>query len=495
MPVINVTALPDSPADLTAIIEAATDKLAATTWSSLGEHELLAMACTIERTSNKRVGVTAAVTAEIATRNAYQVGGYQRMRQFLTDALHLSAADARRRVEHATHLTRRTTHSGHRLEPLHPATAAAVSDGSVNPAHVDIIARTLTKIPASIGADIVARAETQLADAARTLTPEDLAKASHRLLGYLDPDGAITADRDRRRQRRLTLMPQDQQLMSKICAQLTPAVRAKFEAILAVWAAPGMNNPDDPNSPHGASDTPALDQDALAAARERDSRTTGERNHDALEALCDYVLGHGALGRPDRLPAELVITTTLSDLHARTGYPHTATGTTLTWEDLIRAAADADPHLEIFANGTGEVLHLHRGTRIATKAQRLALFGRDRGCTAPGCDMPFSHTEAHHLTEWQYGGPTDIDNLGAACGRHNRAVGSQPGRWETKLIETGTDAGRVGWRHTGSREPWRTNPLHHLMHPATNSPPDAADAYSDVESRLTQLISELPATG
>ncbi|WP_159067440.1 hypothetical protein [Gordonia iterans] len=44
--------------------------------------------------------------------------------------------------------------------------------------------------------------------------------------------------------------------MSKVRALLTPVLRAKLEVVLHQWAATGMNNPDDPDSPRGAADQP-----------------------------------------------------------------------------------------------------------------------------------------------------------------------------------------------------------------------------------------------
>jgi len=46
------------------------------------------------------------------------------------------------------------------------------------------------------------------------------------------------------------------------------------------------------------------------------------------------------------------------------------------------------PVLCLFATD-GQPLHLGRGVRLASAAQRLALYARDRGCTRPGpADAP-----------------------------------------------------------------------------------------------------------
>ncbi|MFC9832214.1 DUF222 domain-containing protein [Rhodococcus sp. NPDC127530] len=91
-------------------------------------------------------------------------------------------------------------------------------------------------------------AESILAGCARAGTPEDVENAGHRLLAHLDPDGHLGDDRDRSRRRGVSLGRQDSELMSKISGELDPTARALLDPILAKWARPGMNNPDDPGS-------------------------------------------------------------------------------------------------------------------------------------------------------------------------------------------------------------------------------------------------------
>jgi hypothetical protein len=48
------------------------------------------------------------------------------------------------------------------------------------------------------------------------------------------------------------------------------------------------------------------------------------------------------------------------------------------------------------------------------------MHSKDRGCTAPGCDVPGYLTEVHHLTPRAQCRDTDIDNLTLACGPHHQ---------------------------------------------------------------------------
>jgi hypothetical protein len=78
----------------------------------------------------------------------------------------------------------------------------------------------------------------------------------------------------------------------------------------------------------------------------------------------------------------------------------------------------------------GVRLHLGRETRLANRAQRRALRVLYRTCAL--CDVPFEHTQAHHVS-W-YGrqhGLTDIDNLLPLCSRHHHLV--HEGGWQLHL--------------------------------------------------------------
>ena len=491
--------LPDDPVALARLLVGVTDALRTSNLDALTEDQLVTVAETAEQARRMADAADAEIITAVSDRAAYRRAGWIRLNQFLGFGLRLGPGEVKRRTLAASKVARLTNLRGEVLDPALPATASALADGAISGAHVLVISEVMRLIPDRVPADVVADAEAHLADAARTLAPSDLKSVGYRLLAHLDPDGQVTDERDRQRQRELTLARQDLRLMSRLSAHLTPQVRAKLDLILTAWAAPGFNNPDDPESLRGAADAPGIDPAAREAAAARDLRSPGQRNHDALEALLDFVLTHNGLGAPGKLSGSLVITADLTDLAAGTGIALTATGTRLPVSTLVDIAADTVPYLEVFADATREVLYLGRGRRLATKAQRLAIFGRDRGCTAPGCDRPFAMTEAHHMPDWQYGGPTDIDHLGAACGGHNRAASSGPARWDTSILdaEAGADAGRVGWKPADRDTAPTVNPIHYADLPLRRPPPTAhppSGRTSPAEYQLLGLLAGRPAT-
>ena len=65
--------------------------------------------------------------------------------------------------------------------------------------------------------------------------------------------------------------------------------------------------------------------------------------------------------------------------------------------DVIRMARHAHHYLAVFDKG--KALALYHTKRLASPGQRIVLYGKDRGCTAPGCDVPGYYCEVHHVID------------------------------------------------------------------------------------------------
>ncbi|KGN33389.1 HNH nuclease [Knoellia sinensis KCTC 19936] len=99
-------------------------------------------------------------------------------------------------------------------------------------------------------------------------------------------------------------------------------------------------------------------------------------------------------------------------------------GTMLAPSVVRQLACDADV-IPVVLGAEGEVLDLGRATRLFTRGQRRMLWHRDRECTFPGCGMPSSWAQAHHLVHWADGGPSDAVNAALLCQRHHTQVHEQ----------------------------------------------------------------------
>ena len=231
-----------------------------------------------------------------------------------------------------------------------------------------------------------------------------MAKLADKLTDCLNPDGDFT-DHDRARRRGLTIGRQDLDGMSPITGYLTPEARATIDAVFAKLAAPGMCNPADVE--------PCVSGTPSQAAIQGDTRSSGQRNHDALLAATRALLGSGDLGQHNGLPASVIVTTTLRELEAAAGKGLTAGGTLLPMSDVIRLAGHAHHYLAIFDNG--KALALYHTKRIASPAQRLVLYAKDRGCSFPGCTVPANLCQAHHCDPYATNPVTDVNEMTLAC--------------------------------------------------------------------------------
>jgi hypothetical protein len=462
-------------------------------------------------------------------------------------------------------LTPSVTPSGEVVDARFPNTAEALREGVIGLDHAGVVARVMAKIPHKVDAEKRTNTEMALADLCRKHTPGQVEAIGERIVEYLDPDGTLADDTDRARKRGFSVGKPATDLMSTVAGHLDPVTRALLDVMLAVWAAPGMNNPDDPLSPSGAADDPTVDKDLLQAAADNDTRSAAQRNHDAVKSMLMYLLESGQLGKTHHgLPVQVIINMTKDQLDqymleqaspevvdgesfsrsesepgrapasaaesgrepepgctpepdrevelAReaertpepasklepdresevvhpyrethwedpswlpsvtggptrpygTGLVYTATGAVLPIADALRLAVRSDKTLAIFANHSNEPLHLGRARRLASEAQRLAMFAAHRGCSHPGCSNPALWAEAHHVREWAQGGFTDITHLAPACPQHHQLVGPGEHQWQTVMITDGPDAGRCAWIPPALLDPERQPRVNRAHHP------------------------------
>ncbi len=94
---------------------------------------------------------------------------------------------------------------------------------------------------------------------------------------------------------------------------------------------------------------------------------------------------------------------------------------------LVRLVMDVD----------GQVLDMGRKVRLATPAQRRAVYARYATCWIDGCPLPATMCQIDHADNWSNGGLTDLKLLGPACQFHNRDRYRHPDRYTRR--KAGTD--------------------------------------------------------
>ena len=178
---------------------------------------------------------------------------------------------------------------------------------------------------------------------------------------------------------------------------------------------------------------------------ERDLRPSDQRRGEALVALVKRAVA-SADATPRNTKSQLFVTVDLETLRnglrgAGETLAGSESGTLLAPETVRRLACDATI-IPTVLGVAGTVVDLGMDVRLFTAAQIKRLWLRDRHCTYPGCTMPAQWTDAHHLTHWADGGPSDLDNAALLCERHHTIVHTR--RYAGRLVEDRAGT-RVEW--------------------------------------------------
>ena len=387
-------------------------------FESLTTPERLAALERVERVRRRLPAAEHPLINQLAqTATAEELGG--KLAHAIAEWTLITRSEATRRMREAADLGARRGLTGQPLPPALAGTAAAQRDGKLGAGHVTVIRDFCHKLPGWVDVATRERAEADLAKQGSQYRPEQLKAMAATMADAINPDGNYT-DTDRARRRALTLSPQQDDGMSQLRGWLSPELRATLEAILAKLGAPGMCNPTD--------ELPCVDATPSQAAIDGDTRSQAQRDHDALLAALRAVLASGELGKHNGLPATIIVSTTLAELHAAAGRALTGGRTRLPMSEVIRLARHAHHYLAIFDKG--KAIGLYHTKRLASPGQRIVLYAKDHGCTAPGCTVPGYHCQVHHCTDYAQCRTTDVNDLTFGCGPHHRML--KPTGWTTR---------------------------------------------------------------
>jgi hypothetical protein len=159
-----------------------------------------------------------------------------------------------------------------------------------------------------------------------------------------------------------------------------------------------------------------------------------ERNPNlAAQALVELTTAAGSeLSGQNRVPSITVVVDERTAIHG----PHPASllqtenGHDLAAHSVARMACDATIR-RVTLDPNGVPINVGRKYRTATGAQWAALKAIYSSCAWSNCNAPISWCQAHHIHEWEHGGPTDLANLVPLCSQHHHRV--HEGQWSIKL--------------------------------------------------------------
>jgi hypothetical protein len=167
-----------------------------------------------------------------------------------------------------------------------------------------------------------------------------------------------------------------------------------------------------------------------------DVRTSEQKLLDAVMTLIEMAAASPASSRLNGSPPTVNVHVTLKDLEEGrgTGWIDGSTEPIpLSTINMLRC--DGDTTITLFGDN-GQILRQGKAQRLANRRQRRALAARDGGCVIPGCTVPPSRCQAHHIVPWVSKtfrpGRTDIDNLALLCPFHHATIHTSP--WMLVMI-------------------------------------------------------------
>ena len=346
------------------------------------------------------VGYAAVREAEV--RGLAAADGQTSTAVWLGRLLRLHPGEAKARVKTADTLAQKA-----------PATAAALAEGKLNATQVRAVAAALRRIERHASAAEFAEAEAFLLREGRFLHAGQITRLGRHIEAVLDPDGTPGREERAFAYREFTISDLGNG-RHRIRGTLTDEGAAILKAALDPLAAP----------------RPTVDG-------QRDPRTPGQRNHDALIELAGAYLRWGDLPETRGARPHLVIHATIETMKGDTGHPfaRTTTGEDLTIETLRKLACDAGI-TPVVVDTLGMPLSVGRETRNWPPHIWAALVARDLGCVFPDCTRPPQWCIAHHRRFWvEHHGETSVENGALLCQFHHDQV--HHGGWQVVLGEDG----------------------------------------------------------
>ncbi|WP_158288550.1 HNH endonuclease signature motif containing protein [Ornithinimicrobium flavum] len=298
-------------------------------------------------------------------------------------------------------------------EPVHAAVVGAVLERGLGLARAARLLRSLQRVRGAITTELYADLVTTLVDAACDDGVDDaalgrtLTEMVRRCLREKDHDEANKARRSLRDLHESSLADGS---VKRII--MTFGDDGDYEAVRAILTSPL------------AAPASQEEQEATGVV---DTRTPGQRRYDAFLTVLRRGVA-GTKGEPTTSKAALVVSLDfevlrrmLSETTTQAGCGSTLDGATVTAETIRRLACEADL-IPVVLGSEGEVLDQGRAKRLVTPGQRIQLARRDQCCTIPGCSVPATWCDAHHVVWWSRGGKSDVSNYALLCPRHHTWV-------------------------------------------------------------------------
>jgi hypothetical protein len=191
--------------------------------------------------------------------------------------------------------------------------------------------------------------------------------------------------------------------------------------------------------------------EAAEAEGGRDPRTDAQKRHDVLASMIDGAARSGESPSIGGAAPTVLVSVTSDDLSRGRGVGWIdGVDNPISFEAVKQFACTGGTQ-NIRFDSDGRIIELGSPQRCFTPAQRKAITLRDGGCIIPGCDIPASWTEIHHVIAHADGGPTHPDNGVLLCWFHHRSI--ETSGWQVRMRKGVPEVKAPPWIQWDA--PWR----------------------------------------
>jgi len=393
------------------------------------------------------------------------LAGCRDVTELIRRALRVDAATARRYVRAADAVGKDLLlSSGEHATARYEQLGTALADGELSVTGLLAAIGPVERAGTRISADEREAVDALLANTARGLdlpdahghpgpapSTDELADYARALMLALDPDGAEPDDRDGERNRALRIGPL-RGGVHPVSGGLLPEVAAQLQRLLDA-----LNNPAAEDSPTltpgalapgvlapGAVAPGALAPGAVAFAPDdpdpecvdglpapADPRSPAQRNHDNLAMILQVAAASGGMPTLGGAAPTLVVSVTAADYATGRGRAFLEGTRDDVPLSVARHTACTGGIQRVLFDEHGQIVSIGTTARIFNAVQRRAIILRDRECIIPGCHVPATWCEIHHVKEWADGGPTHTSNGVALCWHHHRTLDTSG--WQIRM--------------------------------------------------------------